>query len=71
MAIRASRPGGGQVDHPAVLAPARKLVDEAVTVHVGNEARILAALSERERAALDRASSKLIARIASGEWRPG
>lgn len=51
--------------------PALKLVDEVVTVHVGNEQRILAALSERERAALDRATSKLIARIASGEWRQG
>ena len=48
---------------------ARKQVDEAVTVHVRNEQRILEALSERERAALDRSASKLIARIASGEWR--
>jgi len=52
------------------LAPrALKLVDEVVTVHVGNEARMLEVLSERERAALDRVASKLIARIASGEWR--
>lgn len=52
-----------------LTAAALKLVDEAVTVHVGNEARILEALSERERAALDRSASKLIARLASGEWR--
>jgi DNA-binding MarR family transcriptional regulator len=50
---------------------ALKLVDEVVTVHVRNEQRILATLSERERASLDRATSKLIARIASGEWRSG
>ena len=49
---------------------ALKLVDEAVTAHVANERRILAALSERERAALDRAASKLIAQISSGAWRP-
>jgi DNA-binding MarR family transcriptional regulator len=48
---------------------ALKQVDEVVTVHVHNEQRILEALSERERAALDRSTSKLIARIASGEWR--
>lgn len=48
---------------------ALKLVDETVTVHVRNETRILEALSERERATLDRAASKLIARIGSGEWR--
>lgn len=46
-----------------------KLVDEVVTVHVRNEARVLETLSERERAALDRSASKLIARITSGEWR--
>jgi DNA-binding MarR family transcriptional regulator len=46
-----------------------ELVDEVVTVHVRNESRILEALSERERAALDRAASKLIARISTGEWR--
>jgi DNA-binding MarR family transcriptional regulator len=48
---------------------ALKQVDEVVTVHVRNEQRILEALSDRERAALDRSASKLIARIASGEWR--
>jgi len=48
---------------------ALKQVDEAVTVHVGNETRILEALSARERAALDRSTSKLIARISSNEWR--
>lgn len=48
---------------------ALKLVDEVVSVHVRNEQRILEALSERERAALDRAASKLIGRLASGEWR--
>jgi len=48
---------------------ALKQVDEAVTVHVGNETRILEALSARERAALDRSTSQLIARISSNEWR--
>lgn len=37
-----------------------KLVDEAVTVHVDNERRLLAGLSERERAQLDRLVGKLL-----------
>lgn len=53
--------------HPEAL----KLVDEAVTAHVANEQRILAVLNERERTALDRTTSKLIAQIASGAWRTG
>jgi DNA-binding MarR family transcriptional regulator len=52
-----------------LTAKALKLVDEVVSVHVGNEVRILEALSERERAALDRSASKLIARISSNDWR--
>lgn len=48
---------------------ARRVVDEAVTVHVRNEQRMLAPLSERERESLNRITSKLIAHIASGVWR--
>jgi DNA-binding MarR family transcriptional regulator len=40
------------------------LVDEAVTVHVDNEKEMLAPLSERERDALDRLASKLLAHLA-------
>lgn len=39
---------------------ARELVDAAVTVHVDNERRLLAGLSERERAQLDRLIGKLL-----------
>jgi DNA-binding MarR family transcriptional regulator len=52
-----------------LTAAGREMADEAVTIHVANEQRILAVLSERDRAALDRTTSKLIARLASGEWR--
>jgi DNA-binding MarR family transcriptional regulator len=43
----------------------RELVDEAVTAHVANEQRMLAPLSERERATLDRLTSKLLRHLAS------
>jgi DNA-binding MarR family transcriptional regulator len=48
---------------------ARRVVDEAVTVHVHNEQRMLAPLSEREMESLNRITSKLIGHIASGAWR--
>jgi DNA-binding MarR family transcriptional regulator len=48
---------------------ARKIVDEAVTVHVRNEQRMLAALSQRELESLNGITSKLIKHIASGAWR--
>jgi DNA-binding MarR family transcriptional regulator len=48
---------------------ARTIVDEAVTVHVRNEQRMLAALSQRERESLNGITSKLIKHIASGAWR--
>ena len=39
----------------------RKLADEAVTLHVENEQRMLEALTQRERATLDRLTAKLLA----------
>jgi DNA-binding MarR family transcriptional regulator len=45
------------------------VADEAVTEHVEDERRILAALGERRREQLDRAASELIARLESGDWR--
>jgi DNA-binding MarR family transcriptional regulator len=41
----------------------RELVDQAVTAHLANEVQILEVLSERERAALDRAVRKLLASL--------
>jgi DNA-binding MarR family transcriptional regulator len=57
-----------RVPHPAdrrsmevqLTDAALKLVDEAVTRHVANEQRLLGALSERERAQLDRLARKLL-----------
>jgi DNA-binding MarR family transcriptional regulator len=49
---------------PVVLtALGREVVDRAVTAHVANEARLLAALSGSERAALDRALRRLLATL--------
>ena len=61
---RVPNPGDRRSVEVALTPKGRELVDEAVTIHVGNEARILSVLSERERAALDRATSKLIGHIA-------
>jgi DNA-binding MarR family transcriptional regulator len=47
----------------------REIADAAVTTRVADERRILTALSEEEREQLARATSKLIERIESGEWR--
>jgi DNA-binding MarR family transcriptional regulator len=41
----------------------RKLVDEAVARHVENETEMLAPLSERERATLDRLARRLLAHV--------
>jgi DNA-binding MarR family transcriptional regulator len=43
----------------------RRVVDEAVTRHVANEQEMLAALSERERATLDRLTARLLQHLAS------
>jgi DNA-binding MarR family transcriptional regulator len=51
----------------ALTERGRKLTDEAVTAHVENERRILAALSDRERATLDRLAAKLLAGMGPGE----
>jgi DNA-binding MarR family transcriptional regulator len=45
----------------------RELVDEAVTGHVANEQRMLAPLSERERATLDRLTARLVEHLAAGD----
>jgi DNA-binding MarR family transcriptional regulator len=42
----------------------RELADEAVTVHVEDEQRMLASLSARERETLDRLTAKLLAGLA-------
>ena len=44
----------------ALTRRGRELADEAVTAHVENERRMLAALSERERESLDRLAGKLL-----------
>jgi DNA-binding MarR family transcriptional regulator len=44
----------------------RRLVDEAVTRHVDNEARMLAGLGAREREQLDRLNRKLLAHLEAG-----
>jgi DNA-binding MarR family transcriptional regulator len=51
----------------ALTDSGRRLADEAVTEHVENEKRMLSALSERERAALDRLTAKLIGHLAAGD----
>jgi DNA-binding MarR family transcriptional regulator len=43
----------------------RKLADEAVTLHVENEERMLEPLSERERATLDRLTRRLLAHLSA------
>jgi DNA-binding MarR family transcriptional regulator len=43
----------------------RRLVDDAVTRHVANEAEMLAPLSERERATLDRLTARLLQHLAN------
>jgi DNA-binding MarR family transcriptional regulator len=48
----------------------RELVDEAVTGHVENGQRMLAALSERERAALDRLTARLLEHLAGEDAAP-
>ncbi|HEX6116383.1 MAG TPA: MarR family transcriptional regulator [Solirubrobacterales bacterium] len=48
----------------ALTEPGRRLADEAVTAHVENERRMLAALSPPERKALDELTSKLLAGLA-------
>ena len=53
----------------ALTDRARELVDEAVTRHVDNEVRILAELSDRDVDELNRITSGLLARVASGAWR--
>jgi DNA-binding MarR family transcriptional regulator len=53
----------------ALTDKARTIVDEAVTKHVENERKMLAALSEREVATLNRLTSKLVRHITSGDWR--
>jgi DNA-binding MarR family transcriptional regulator len=45
----------------------RELVDEAVTGHVANEQRMLAPLSERERATLDRLTARLLEHLADDD----
>jgi DNA-binding MarR family transcriptional regulator len=47
----------------------RELADEAVTIHVGNERKMLAALSDDELETLNGLTRRLLARVASGEWR--
>lgn len=49
----------------------KKVADEAVTLGVDDLRSVFEPLSDRERSALNRATSKLIGRIASGEWRAG
>lgn len=46
-----------------------KIVEEAATRAAEDLRRVIAPLSDRERSALNRATSKLIGRIGSGEWR--
>jgi DNA-binding MarR family transcriptional regulator len=46
---------------------ALELVDQAVTQHVANEQRVLSALSERERAQLDRLARKLLDGLDAGD----
>ena len=53
----------------ALTDAARDLVDEAVTRHVDNEVRILADLSDRDVDELNRITSGLLERVASGAWR--
>ena len=47
-----------------LTADGRRLVDEAVTVHVENERRMLEPLSERDLDALDRLTSRLLVSLA-------
>ena len=49
-----------------LTARGRKLVDEAVTGHVANEQQMLAPLNERDRATLDRLTSRLLEHLAAG-----
>jgi DNA-binding MarR family transcriptional regulator len=48
-----------------LTARGRELVDEAVTGHVANEQRMLAPLSEQERATLDRLTATLLEHLAA------
>jgi DNA-binding MarR family transcriptional regulator len=48
----------------------RDLVDEAVSGHVANEQRMLAPLSERERATLDRLTARLLEHLAAEDAPP-
>jgi DNA-binding MarR family transcriptional regulator len=48
----------------------RERVDAAVDAHLANEERLLAALSERDRAALDRVLRRLLASFERGEPQP-
>ena len=47
-----------------LTARGRQLVDDAVTVHVENEQRMLEPLSERDRETLDRLTSRLLEHLA-------
>jgi DNA-binding MarR family transcriptional regulator len=49
----------------------REVADEAVTIHVANERKMLAGLSDEELDTLNTLTRRLLARVASGEWRSG
>jgi DNA-binding MarR family transcriptional regulator len=53
----------------ALTESGRGMADEAVTIHVENERKMLSVLSAREREALNRITSKLIEHIGSDGWR--
>jgi DNA-binding MarR family transcriptional regulator len=60
---RESDPTDRRVSRVVLTAAGRKVVDAAVTDHVGNEARLLQPLTGRERDALDSILRKLLAQF--------
>jgi DNA-binding MarR family transcriptional regulator len=67
LVVRRPAEGDGRRRVVALTPEGRRLIDRAFTAHLANEARLVAALGERDRAELARILSTWLSRIENGD----